>query len=221
MEHSNMAKWTKKVLNANKGLMIFLGLMFVFKSAIADWNTVPTGSMNPTIVEGDRIFINKLAYDLNVPFTGQSIIKLADPKRGDIIIFNSKVANNRLVKRVIGIAGDTIEMVNNQLYINDKKLEYRNGELNDEQLQISETLFGKQYDIQNNVNGSKVDSFAKVTVPENEYLVLGDNRDNSADSRFIGFVKRDEIIGRTQSVVLSFNYENYYIPRSDRFFKQL
>ena len=221
MKVINVAKWTKKVLNANKGLMLLLGLMFVFKSAIADWNTVPTGSMNPTIVEGDRIFINKLAYDLNVPFTGQSIVKISDPRRGDIIVFNSKVANNRLVKRVIGVSGDTVQMINNQLYINDEKLVYQTGKVVESNLLLSETLFGKQYNIQNNVNGSQSDSFAKVTVPENEYLVLGDNRDNSADSRFIGFVKRDEIIGKTDSVVLSFNYDNYYIPRSDRFFKTL
>ena len=198
--------------------------MVIFRSAIADWNTVPTASMNPTIVEGDRILVNKLAYDLRVPFSGQSIVKLADPIRGDIIIFNSKVAEIRLVKRVIGVAGDSVKMINNEVYINDKKLSYQNSELNefDElNVQVQETLFGNKYNIQHNINGSEVDSFAEVIVPENQYLVLGDNRDNSADSRFIGFVSRDEIIGRTNSVVLSLNYANYYIPRLNRFFKKL
>ncbi|MCJ8311904.1 MAG: signal peptidase I [Saccharospirillaceae bacterium] len=221
MENLKVIKWTKKSLNSNKGLLIFLVLMVIFRSAIADWNTVPTASMNPTIVEGDRILVNKLAYDLRVPFSGQSIVKLADPIRGDIIIFNSKVAEIRLVKRVIGVAGDSVKMINNELYINDQKLTYQNAELNKLNVQVQETLFGNKYNIQHNINGSEVDSFAEVIVPENQYLVLGDNRDNSADSRFIGFVSRDEIIGRTNSVVLSLNYANYYIPRLNRFFKKL
>ena len=96
----------------------------MFRSACADWNTVPTGSMNPTIIEGDRIAVNKMAYDLRIPFTHISLRKLGDPERGDIAVFDSKVSDKRLVKRVIGVPGDRVAMINNQLLINDAVIDY-------------------------------------------------------------------------------------------------
>src|SRR5690606_29012522 len=113
-----------KLWRDNRSLVIFLLLMLIFRSAVADWNEVPTGSMKPTIIEGDRILVNKLAYDLRVPFTHISLLKLADPQRGDIIIFDSQASDKRLVKRVIGIPGDTVELVDNVLHINGEQLVY-------------------------------------------------------------------------------------------------
>ncbi|MGY0627054.1 MAG: signal peptidase I, partial [Paraglaciecola chathamensis] len=110
----------------NKSVLLFIVLMCVFRSAIADWNEVPTGSMQPTIVEGDRIWVNKLAYDVSTPFVNYSLLKLADPIRGDIIVFDSAPADKRLVKRVVGIPGDTIAMIDNVLYINQQPLSYEN-----------------------------------------------------------------------------------------------
>ena len=98
-----------------RGFALFILLMIVFRSALADWNTVPTGSMKPTIVEGDRIFVNKLAYDLKIPLTSISVHEFADPKRGDVVVFDSKAADTRLVKRVIGLPGDLVEMRDNRL----------------------------------------------------------------------------------------------------------
>ncbi|MFT5573960.1 MAG: signal peptidase I [Cryomorphaceae bacterium] len=86
--------------------------MFVFRSSLADWNVVPTGSMQPTIVEGDRILVNKMAYDLRLPFAHIPIMQLKNPERGDIIVVDSKVSKKRLVKRVIGILGDVVLMRN-------------------------------------------------------------------------------------------------------------
>lgn len=204
----------------NRFFVLFLVLMFVFRSAIADWNAVPTGSMQPTIVEGDRIFVNKMAYDLRVPFTLISMVKLADPERGDIIVFDSERAGKRLVKRVIGMPGDRISMHRNVLKINDQTLDY--AELSDSDTDYIEDLLGIEHKIRINPRGyNRQASFPTVVVPEDAYLALGDSRDNSADSRVIGFVPRREIVGRASSVVLSFNYDNYYIPRRDRFFKPL
>jgi signal peptidase I len=76
-----------------------------FRSAIADWNIVPTGSMNPTIVEGDRIFVNKLAFGLRVPYTMQWVAQWSQPQRGDVIVFHSPADGERLVKRVVGCRG--------------------------------------------------------------------------------------------------------------------
>ncbi len=204
----------------NRFLLLFMVLMFAFRSAIADWNDVPTGSMQPTIVAGDRIFVNKMAYDLRLPFTHHALLKLADPQRGDIVVFDSEQAGKRLVKRVIGLPGDTLSMHNNVLMINGQTIRYHG--LPESDTDYSEDLLGIEHRIRINPQRfNPMASFAETTVPEGAYLMLGDSRDNSADSRVIGFVPRDEIVGRALSVVLSFNYDNYYIPRADRFFAPL
>ena len=205
----------------NRSLFIFISLMLVFRSAFADWNTVPTGSMKPTILEGDRILVNRMAYDLRVPFTHISLYKIADPARGDIIIFDSAVTEDKMVKRVIGVPGDVVEMRNNELIINGKRLSYADLSSTAGAADKTEDLLGLEHMIRVSHLGSQVSSFSPVEVPEGYYLALGDNRDNSSDSRMIGFIPRKEIVGRSRSVVMSFNYDNYYIPRPDRFFKSI
>ena len=205
----------------NRYFILLLLLMFVFRSSIADWNTVPSGSMRPTILEGDRIFVNKMAYDIRVPFTHISLYKIDDPSRGDIVIFDSNVSDKRLVKRVIGVPGDTVAMTNNMVYINGQPQQYEEVSADSSGERMTEYLSGAEHFIQIKKHGSPLSSFPPVTVPEAYYLVLGDNRDNSADSRVIGFVPRDEIVGRSRSVVMSLDYDNYYIPRKDRFFHAL
>ena len=206
----------------NKYLVMFLVLMFMFRSAVADWNEVPTGSMKPTIVEGDRIFVNKMAYDIRVPFTHISLLKRADPVRGEIIIFDSEESGKRLVKRVVGIPGDVVEMRNNVLTVNGKRLSYTNNQRSSIVIDKTEDLFGAKHLVR--ITPSRqgyFSSFPPIKVPDAHYFVLGDNRDNSADSRVIGFVPREEIVGRSTSVVMSLDYDNYYIPRADRFFHPL
>jgi signal peptidase I len=204
--------------NDNKSLLLFLLLMTVFRSAVADWNDVPSGSMEPTIIVGDRLLINKMAYDIRVPFTTVSLHHRADPQRGEIVIFESKVAANRLVKRVIGVPGDEVSMTNNRLTVNGKPLRYSASEQPGE---FIETLGNQNYTVKIHDTNERHANFATVTVPDGHYLVLGDNRDNSADSRFIGFVPRGEMIGRSRQLALSLDYENYYLPRTERFFHQL
>ncbi|MBU3016631.1 signal peptidase I [Paraglaciecola agarilytica] len=205
----------------NKYVLLFIVLMCVFRSAIADWNEVPTGSMQPTIVEGDRIWVNKLAYDVSTPFVNYSLLKLADPIRGDIIVFDSAPADKRLVKRVVGIPGDTIAMIDNVLYINQQPLSYENIVAKGHFSEVTENLLGVQHRIRLANNGSLLSSFTPLTIPADYYLAMGDNRDNSADSRVIGLIPRDEIIGRANKVVMSLNYDNYYLPRTERFLHTL
>lgn len=217
-------KLTQKLylnIKDNNKFILFIALMLVFRSAVADWNSVPTGSMKPTIVEGDRILVNKMAYDLRLPFTHVSLLKLSDPQRGDIVIFDSKVSDIRLVKRVIGLPGDTVEMQDNVLKINGEQLSYQALSQLDSQTDNIEYLPGMKHQIRVQQNGSSVSSFREVTVPQGHYLVLGDNRDNSSDSRVIGFVPRNEIVGRSKTVVMSFDYDNYYLPRSERYLHTL
>jgi len=219
-----------RVLKANKDIAVFLVLMVLFRSSFADVNHVPTGSMQPTIVEGDRLVINKLAYDIQLPLLATKLFKLADPKRGDIVVFNSAVSKQRLVKRVIGIPGDVVSMHNNQVFINGSALDYSHSakDANHEPLtagkefiDIGEDLLGTQHTIRLHKRGSVLDTFAAVEIPSGFYLALGDNRDNSADSRVIGLVPRSEIIGRSRQVLMSLNPDNYYAPRPTRFFKAL
>lgn len=216
-----MRSWLVKQCDENKGILVFLILMVVFRSSLADWNEVPTGSMKPTIIEGDRILVNKMAYDIRLPLTHTSLVKLGDPERGDIIIFDSKVSGIRLVKRVIGLPGDRVEMRNNILLINDQALQYST--LGDTELGFDKTedLLGFEHRVRVQNPGSRLSNFAPIDIPNEMYLALGDNRDNSADSRVIGFIPRQEIIGRTQRVVMSLNYDDYYRPRKERFLKAL
>src|SRR5690606_7004947 len=143
------------------------------------------------------------------------------PLRGDIIVFDSEVSDKRLVKRVVGVPGDVVELIDNALYINGKQIAYQAIRSTGMTAVKLENLLGAQHFIKVNKEGSPMSSFPPVKVPAGYYLALGDNRDNSADSRVIGLVPRDEIVGRSRSVVLSFDYDNYYIPRSDRFFHEL
>jgi signal peptidase I len=207
----------KSLWREHRSLLLFLTLMFCFRSAIADWNDVPSGSMKPTLIEGDRIGLNKMAYDLRVPFTHISLYKIADPARGDIAVFDSKVADKRLVKRVIGIPGDTVAMRDNRLYINGEAVDYTTAADGD----LLEHLPGKAHIVRTNSQAGNFATFGPVTVPADHYLMLGDNRDHSADSRVIGFVPRHEFVGRSRSVVMSLDYENYLSPRAERFFHDL
>ncbi len=210
-----------RLLKENRSFLLFIFLMSIFRSAIADWNDVPTGSMNPTIVEGDRVLINKMAYDVRVPFTLHSLKKRADPERGDIIVFESSVSGKRLIKRVVGIPGDRVEMRDNILFINGEQLEYQNPQFKDFDIDLTEDLLGVEHAIRINRSRSRFSSFNELIVPDGHYFALGDNRDNSQDSRVIGWVPRHEIIGRSNYLAFSLDYERYFLPRKDRFLRRL
>ncbi|MCW8832741.1 MAG: signal peptidase I [Colwellia sp.] len=212
----------KQLWHNNKQFILFILLMSVFRSAVADWYTVPTGSMQPTIKEGDRVIVNKMAYDLKIPFSQISVFKTGEPKRGEIVVFESKAANNRLIKRVIGLPGDVIEMKNEVLFINGKALNYHSSQQKNHLVHAIEAIDNIQHAIQVDENQSnQLSSFKATLVPKNSYLVLGDNRRHSADSRVYGFVPRHELKGKATRIAFSLNYDNYYQPRDDRFFKDI
>jgi len=215
-------RFLKQAWQNNKQFIVFILLMTVFRSAVADWYTVPTGSMQPTIKEGDRIIVNKMAYDLKLPFSQLSLMVTGEPQRGEIVVFESKAADNRLIKRVIGLPGDVIEMRNEALFINGKAVSYHPSQQNAPQMFAIETLGDIKHAIKIDKNKSKqLSSFNAITVPAKSYLVLGDNRRNSADSRVYGFVPRHEIKGKATDIAFSLNYDNYYLPRANRFFKDI
>lgn len=208
----------KKIGKENWGFMLFIFLMLASRSSIADWYHVPSGSMLPTIEIGDRIFVDKMAYRLEVPFTDISLMKTGEPERGDIIVFMSKAADQRLVKRVIGIPGDSVSMTNNQLVINGQVISYHSEQ---DKIIFDEDLLGITHKVQFIPVPSKRDSFDNVNIPEGYLLVMGDNRNNSVDSRYYGLVPMHEIQGKATNVLYSLDSEEYYIPKSNRFFKKL
>ena len=216
-------KFVRLFWKENQQFFALLLCIVFFKSAIADLSSISGASMLPTLLDGDKVWVNKLAYDVKVPFTEFSLAKLSDPKRGDIIIIDSKVANKRLVKRIVGLPGDTIYMQNNALVINGESADYDILERNERGTIIEERLPDKTHQVRlssglMNRNGR---SYGPTLVPEGEYFVLGDNRDNSADSRVYSFVPRGEIIGRSSSVVFSLDSNNRYLPRGERFLSEL
>src|SRR3989442_2083421 len=113
--------WVKEI----RPLLVLALVLFAIRSSLADWNDVPTGSMKPTILEGDRVYVNKLAYDLKVPFTTWHIAQWSNPQRGDIVVFYSPYDGKRLVKRVVGLPRDTIELRNDALILNGQPVEYK------------------------------------------------------------------------------------------------
>jgi signal peptidase I len=206
--------------------LILALVMFSIRSSLADWNDVPTGSMKPTILEGDRVFVNKVAYDLKVPFTTWHIAEWSNPQRGDIVVFYSPKDGKRLVKRVIGLPGDTVELRSERLVINGQPVEYESPDPGvPEQLPAAERargIFATEKlpacpHAVMAINGvPAMRTFGPVQVPEGCYFMMGDNRDDSFDSRYFGTVARDQIVGRATGVVLSLNKSNYWLPRWSR-----
>lgn len=221
-----MAIDKKKVLYEIRVFALMILIVSSLRSALADWNDVPTGSMKPTIQEGDRVVVNKLAYDLKVPFTTIEITKWADPRRGDIVVLFSPVDGTRLVKRVAALPGDQVELRDNQLFINGHLAkqspiaivgagDYGSAYVNDEDLD------GHIHKVMLTPEIPAVRNYGPLTVPKGSYFVLGDNRDNSNDSRFIGFIERRRIVGKAVAVAFSLDRSHWYVPRLDRFFEGL
>ncbi len=216
------ANWLKPVF-------VVVVVLSCFRSAIADWNDVPTQSMEPTILVGDRIFVNKLAYGLKFPFTTFHLARWDTPDRGEIVVFYAPGNGVRTVKRVVAVPGDRIALRENQLVINDqsiKQIPASATDLNAYDLTDPEPIRFVREDIGAGPYGlmwqparMAMRSFGPLTIPSGHFFVMGDNRDNSADSRYFGLVSRDQIVGRVVGIAFSLDRDMYFKPRWDRFFK--
>jgi len=206
-----------------KPLLVVVIVVSTFRSAVADWNDVPTGSMKPSIVEGDRIFVNKLAYDLRVPFTDWRIAEWSRPARGDVVVFFGPQDGQRMVKRIVGLPGETIELRENVLWIDGKPARYLAAvsAVAPGRVRMREIIDGRSHPVWFTPGVRALRTFAPVNVPADHYFVMGDNRDNSRDSRFFGTVPARLIVGRSSTVVLSLDRDAYYRPRADRFFRDI
>jgi signal peptidase I len=220
-----MKNWARN----NKGFLAFLVLFGVFRTAVADWNPIPSASMHPNLLEGDVVLVNRLAFDLKVPLTDVVLAHLGEPQRGEIVTFRSPRDGTLLIKRLVALPGDVVEMRNERLYINGRGADYRVVEQSLDSvggtamraLQLAETWDAKakpaRHHIQIMPDVMAPRTFGPVTVPQGQYLMLGDNRDNSADSRVIGLVPRKLLVGRAERVLVSADYQGNWMPRTERF----
>jgi signal peptidase I len=202
-----------------KPLLIAVAIVAPLRSVVADWNDVPSGSMRPTILVGDRISVNKLAYDLKVPFSTIRLSTWSDPQRGDIIVFRSPADGKRLVKRVAAVPGEVIEMRNDRLFLNGQPANYEaSGAIASESaLVFDEIVAGRTHPVMICPSKPALRSFGPVRIPAGRYIVMGDNRDES----FFGFVPRGSILGRATTVAVSFDRDHYWHPRLNRFLQNL
>ena len=168
--------WIKQ----NRGLLVFLLLLGILRTSMADWNTIPSGSMRPTLLEGDLALVDRLAYDLKAPLTDISLIRLGEPRRGDVATFSSAQGPAQPALRAV------------------------------------ETVAGSSRAVQFLPETPARRDFGPVAVPPDHYFVLGDNRDNSADSRYVGFVPRRLLIGRAHRILASADILGRWAPRVER-----
>ncbi len=185
--------------------------VLVFTTYIAQATQVPTESMKPTILVGDHFFLDKIAFPANYPVFLRHYLPHRSIVRGDIVAFKSPTDGNiPFVKRVIGMPGDTVEVRNKSVFVNGSQLDepYK--------IHVDSTVYGTDPWTPEELKIR--DNYGPVKVPANSYLVMGDNRDNSNDSRYWGFVTWDEIIGKPLFVYWSYESDPY-VP-GDRSFRE-
>jgi signal peptidase I len=213
------------LVRANKGFLLFLLLFGVFRTAVADWSPIPSGSMRPNLLEGDVVLINRLAYDLKIPLTERQVAHLGDPVRGDVVVFYSPRDGTRLIKRVLALPGDVVEMRDDRLRINGEGAAYAlvgsarelAGGREVDAVRLSESVGGARQRVQLLPRVPALRDIALLRIPPGQYLMLGDNRNNSADSRVIGLVPRAKLLGRAERILVSTDYQHDWMPRFERF----
>lgn len=165
----------KDFFRKNTRFMVLVTLIFLVRGTFADQYWVPSGSMLPTIQIGDLVLTNKMAYDLKLPFTQVSLMRTGEPQRGDIVVFTGPADGKRLVKRFVGMPGDQIEIRAGEIYINHEYMgTYPEGD-------VTRTII----------------------IPKDRYFAMGDNRGNSLDSRYWGFVPRENILAKAHHVAFN------------------
>ncbi len=179
-----------------EAIVIAVILALFIRTFIVQAFKIPSGSMQPTLAIGDHILVNKFIYGVKLPYTGTTIIPVEKPQHGDIIVFKyPEDPDKDFIKRLIGAPGDTVEIKNKQVYVNNMPIPHDPGVHSDPHV-LSGGLNPR-------------DNFGPVTVPPDSYFVMGDNRDNSYDSRFWGFVNQKAIKGKAFIIYWSWNSDTF------------
>ena len=179
-----------------EAILVAIVIALFIRTFVVQAFKIPSGSMKQTLQIGDHILVNKFIYGVKVPYLHETIIPLKNPRRGDIIVFKYPVDPHKdFIKRVIGIPGDEIEIRDKKLYINQKRVNHDYGVYTDSRILSA--------------NVRPRDNFGPVTVPQHSLFVMGDNRDESFDSRFWGFVDYKALNGKAFIIYWSWDKENF------------
>lgn len=172
-------------------LLLMVLLLTAARASFANHYQVPSSSMENTLFPGDRVAVNMMAYGVRFPFTDTDLIAMDQPARGDIVVFDSPSDGTRLIKRVVAVAGDTVELTRGRLRINGRALS--------DDTEPDVEIFGERRSALNLERGGGPD-IPSLAVPAGKVLVLGDYRGNSADGRFFGWVSADQVYGKAVAV---------------------
>ena len=203
----------KRSLKNNRSFILFVILYAFFRTCYADWSPVPSGSMEPTIFAGDYLWIDKQTYGPSVPFLNKRLYTWATPSRGDVITFVPTHTENLYVKRVIGVPGDIIRIEGVRLSINGVWLTQSLSNETINSLLGVETIGDNKHRFKLTKNRQIPYIGTNITVPQGKYFVMGDHRNNSADSRFWGFVDQENIMGKVTAIAVSFSLERDWFAR--------
>ncbi|MFH1887522.1 MAG: signal peptidase I [Pseudomonadota bacterium] len=194
-EHKAPKKEKSGLRENIEAVVIAVILALVIRAFVVQPFKIPSGSMIPTLLVGDHIFVNKFIFGIRMPFSNHVIVPVKRPARGDIVVFKYPVdPTTDFIKRVVAVEGDVMEMRERKLYINGRPMPDPHGsftEIRDE-----------------NLSREKLDRFGPIAVPPGKFFVMGDNRDHSLDSRFWGFVDFDAVLGRAFIIYWSWNSED-------------
>lgn len=196
MSQKKKSAWRENV----EAILIAVVIALFIRTFIVQAFKIPSGSMLETLQIGDQILVNKFIYGVKIPFTnGKTLIRVKDPQRNDIVVFKyPEDPSKDYIKRVIAVGGDTLQIVNKKLYVNDKLItdqpwaQYKDARILPGQITARDNL-------------------RKITVPENKLFVMGDNRDNSHDSRFWGLVDLSEVRGEAMIIYWSWDKADFSV----------
>jgi signal peptidase I len=184
--------------------------------------------MVPSLLPGDLVWVNKLAYDLKLPFTTWHLAEWGNPQRGEVAVFFSPADGVRLVKRVVGLPGDVIESRHDRLYVNGAPVVYAPASAGPgapgdgaDVIVAEERLPGRNHPVMIQLRRPALRTFGPIRVSPGCYFMMGDNRDDSHDSRYFGCVSRERIIGRAATVIASADPAHWLRPRGDRLLREI
>jgi signal peptidase I len=194
------------LLKRDEGVIEFLaslgpifGLVLVLRSFVLEPFQIPSKSMVPTLKVGDFIVVNKWTYGLRLPVLRNKFFDVGSPQRGDVVVFFPPHESRYFIKRLVGLPGDKISIINGTLFVNNEMIKQTKSDIesgNSRSVVMSEKLGIKQFAIQKNLRPSRLSQNFSATVPKDHFFMIGDNRDNSSDSRIWGPVPKDRIVGK-------------------------
>ncbi len=193
-----MTKTKSKIQEYAEAIIIAILIAFFIRTFVVQAFKIPSGSMKPTLLIGDHILVSKFSYGIKMPYFRNTLIPISDPKRGEIVVFIYPEDRSKdFIKRVVGISGDTIEIRNKKIFLNGMPYEDKHG------------VYVDDFIIPGAIQPR--DNFGPITVPKGTIFTMGDNRDQSYDSRFWGFVDLKDVMGKAFVIYWSWNKEDHSV----------